>query len=160
MTVDTVKSAAMVYQGSASNAANQSRKISAEPAQPVKPIKIEAESSKPVIRESENFDVSQKSQSQSKNMETPDVLDAAEKNMENEGVQQNSRQLQDAVEKLKKNLSNTEAVFGIHEGTKRVMIKIVDKETKDVIKEYPPEKTLDMIQKVWEMAGIMVDEKL
>ena len=30
---------------------------------------------------------------------------------------------------------------------------------KEVIKEYPPEKTLDMIAKVWEMAGIMVDEK-
>ena len=40
------------------------------------------------------------------------------------------------------------------------MIKIVDKDTKDVIKEFPPEETLDMIQKVWEMAGILVDEKL
>lgn len=38
-------------------------------------------------------------------------------------------------------------------------IKIVDKETKEVIKEFPPEKTLDMIAKVWEMAGIMVDER-
>ena len=27
------------------------------------------------------------------------------------------------------------------------------------IKELPPEKTLDMIAKVWEMAGILVDEK-
>ena len=35
----------------------------------------------------------------------------------------------------------------------------VEKPTKEVIKEYPPEKTLDMIAKVWEMAGIMVDEK-
>lgn len=39
------------------------------------------------------------------------------------------------------------------------MIKIVDKDSKNVLKEYPPEETLDMIQKVWEMAGIMVDEK-
>ena len=31
--------------------------------------------------------------------------------------------------------------------------------TKEVKKEYPAEKTLDMIQKVWEMAGLMVDEK-
>ena len=28
-----------------------------------------------------------------------------------------------------------------------------------MIKELPPEKTLDMIAKVWEMAGILVDEK-
>ncbi len=39
------------------------------------------------------------------------------------------------------------------------MIKIVDKDTKEVIKEFPPEETLDMIEKVWELAGIMVDER-
>ena len=38
-------------------------------------------------------------------------------------------------------------------------IKIVDKQTKEVLKEFPPEKTLDMIAKVWELAGILVDEK-
>ena len=80
---------------------------------------------------------------------------------ENTGMQQSSRQIEEAVEKLKAKMdANTEAVFGIHEGTNRVMIKIIDKSTRDVIKEFPPEKTLDMIQKVWEMAGIMVDEKL
>ena len=36
---------------------------------------------------------------------------------------------------------------------------MVDKKTKKVIKELPPEKTLDMIARVWEMAGILVDEK-
>ena len=64
-----------------------------------------------------------------------------------------------AVEKQNKNLPNSEAVFGIHEDTNRVMIKIVDKNTKEVIKELPPEKTLDMIARVWEMAGILIDEK-
>ena len=44
--------------------------------------------------------------------------------------------------------------------TNRVTIKIVDKDTKKVLKEYPPEKTLDMIAKVWEMAGLLVDQKL
>ena len=38
-------------------------------------------------------------------------------------------------------------------------IKIVDKDTDEIIKEFPAEKTLDMIARVWEMAGIMVDEK-
>ena len=32
-------------------------------------------------------------------------------------------------------------------------------EWKEVIKEFPPEETLDMIAKVWELAGILVDEK-
>ncbi|MGN1170557.1 MAG: flagellar protein FlaG, partial [Lachnospiraceae bacterium] len=64
-----------------------------------------------------------------------------------------------AVDQLNKKMSNSEAIFGIHDETNRVTIKIVDKETKEVIKEFPPEKTLDMIAKVWEMAGILVDEK-
>jgi flagellar protein FlaG len=55
---------------------------------------------------------------------------------------------------------NTEAIFGIHDATNRVTIKIVDKDTKEVIKEIPPEKTLEMIAKIWEFAGILVDEKL
>ncbi len=78
-------------------------------------------------------------------------------------TQSNSDQLKKAVENINKNLSdnmsNNEAVFGIHEGTNRITIKIVDKKTKEVVKELPPEKTLDMIAKAWELAGILVDEK-
>lgn len=70
-----------------------------------------------------------------------------------------NEKIKKAVEQLNKNMPNSEAVFGIHDETNRVTIKIVDKDTKETIKEYPPEKTLDMIAKVWEMAGILVDEK-
>lgn len=74
--------------------------------------------------------------------------------------QPTNEQIKKAVEELNKKLTtNSEAVFGIHEATNRVTIKIVDKETKEVIKEVPPEKTLDMIAKLWEIAGILVDEK-
>ncbi len=73
--------------------------------------------------------------------------------------QSNSEALKKAVENINKNLNNSEAIFGIHETTNRVIIKIVDKNTKEVLKELPPEKTLDMIAKVWELAGLMVDEK-
>ena len=70
-------------------------------------------------------------------------------------------QLKKAVDDINKSAlaDQSEAVFGIHEKTNRVTIKIIDKKTKEVIKEFPPEKTLDMIAKVWEMAGLMVDEK-
>ena len=77
----------------------------------------------------------------------------------NQKEQADNEQIRKAVEKLNKNMAHSEAVFGIHEDTNRVTIKIVDRTTKEVIKELPPEKTLDMIAKVWELAGIMVDEK-
>lgn len=73
--------------------------------------------------------------------------------------QASGEQIRKAVEQLNKSLANSEAVFGIHEGTNRVTIKIVDKSTKEVLRELPPEKTLDMIARVWDMAGILVDEK-
>ncbi len=71
-----------------------------------------------------------------------------------------NEQIKKAVEKLNKSMAaHSEAIFGIHEDTNRVTIKIVDKDTKKVLRELPPEKTLDMIARVWEMAGILIDEK-
>ena len=80
-------------------------------------------------------------------------------NEDQKNAQAEFDQIRKAVEKMKKNMPHSEAVFGIHDGTNRVTIKLIDKDTKEVIKELPPEKTLDMIAKVWEMAGILVDEK-
>ena len=78
----------------------------------------------------------------------------------NQGTtQQQQAQIKKAVEEINKKANNSEAVFGVHEDTNRVTIKIVDKQTKEIIKEFPPDKTLDMIARVWEMAGLMVDEK-
>lgn len=70
-----------------------------------------------------------------------------------------NEQLKRAIEQLNRKIGNSEAIFGVHEDTHRVTIKIIDKDTKEVLKELPPEKTLDMIARVWEMAGILVDEK-
>lgn len=67
--------------------------------------------------------------------------------------------IKDAVEKINKSASNSIAEFGIHEKTNRIVIKIVDKTTHKILKEFPPEETLDMIAKVWEQAGLIVDEK-
>lgn len=85
-----------------------------------------------------------------------------EKEDERQGQQEQqiaNEKIKKAVEELNKKMWNSEAIFGIHEKTNRVTIKIVNKDTKDVIKEFPPEKTLDMIAKAWELAGLMVDEK-
>ena len=70
-------------------------------------------------------------------------------------------QLKKMIEEMNKKINNSNeiAMFGIHEETNRVVIKIMDKDTKEVIKEFPPEKTLDMIARIWEMAGILVDER-
>lgn len=55
--------------------------------------------------------------------------------------------------------THTECQFSYHEETKRIAIKVLDQDTGEVIREIPPEKTLDMIAKSLELAGILVDEK-
>jgi len=54
---------------------------------------------------------------------------------------------------------STRFEFSIHEGTKEIMVKVIDEKTNELIREIPPEKILDIIAKMWELAGIMVDEK-
>lgn len=90
-----------------------------------------------------------------------DTKESGEQQGSNQETQSraNAENIKKAVEQINKKSSNSEAIFGIHEKTNRVTIKIVDKTTKEVIKEFPPEETLDMIAKAWELAGIMVDEK-
>ena len=83
---------------------------------------------------------------------------------QNNAAKQNPQQVTEetirkAMKELQKKNTNYISEFGIHEQTNRITIKIVDKKTKEVIKELPPEKTLDMIARVWEYAGLVVDEK-
>ena len=53
---------------------------------------------------------------------------------------------------------NLELHFKIHEPTGEIIACIVNRETGEVIREIPPEKFLDMIAKLQELAGILVDE--
>jgi flagellar protein FlaG len=39
------------------------------------------------------------------------------------------------------------------------MVKVIDINTREVIREIPPEKILDMVATMLEMAGIIVDER-
>lgn len=118
--------------------------------------------SKPVA---ENMEVSTLAQATNVDATTLSVNKVDEKdgqgtnNGNAEQQQANNEKIKKAVEQLNRSMPHSEAVFGIHDATNRVTIKIVDKETKEIIKEFPPEETLDMIAKVWELAGIMVDER-
>jgi flagellar protein FlaG len=55
--------------------------------------------------------------------------------------------------------TNSKIKYHIDEETQRISIKIIDKDTDKVIREVPPEETLEAIKKIWEIAGIIVDEK-
>lgn len=74
------------------------------------------------------------------------------------------KKLKDALSmannKIKQSQPRTRCEFTYHEDMNRVSIKLIDKDTDKVVKEIPPEKTIKMIEKLWEIAGLLVDEKL
>lgn len=96
---------------------------------------------------------------------TPALKTTGGSDGENQGQPQErqatDKQIQAAIEHVKKasRMSRTRCEFSYHEATKRVSIKVLDDDTGDVIKEIPPEKSLEMVEKMWELAGILVDEK-
>lgn len=80
-------------------------------------------------------------------------------NAKNDDYTPSNEAVKKAVEVINKKLGDSRAVFGVHEDTNRVTIKMVSKDSKEVLKEYPVEETLDALAKLWDMAGVMVDEK-
>ena len=96
------------------------------------------------------------------------TVDAIKPVMGNESMVKSENGNQPSDEEVKSAIkeANKRAVFGhasaqfsYHEATKRISVKIIDNDTKEIIREIPPEKTLDMISKMWELAGLVVDEK-
>lgn len=73
-----------------------------------------------------------------------------------------AKDLEQALLKVKERFEKVNVGFeySIDETTKRKVVKIIDKDTKEVIRQYPPEEILNMLQKMYEMLGIFIDQKL
>ncbi|WP_342437422.1 flagellar protein FlaG [Paenibacillus sp. FSL L8-0436] len=71
-------------------------------------------------------------------------------------------QLIRTIERAVKSLQGPQTTLeiSIHEKTHDIMVKVLNKDTGELIREVPPEKTLDLVAKMMEIAGILVDEKV
>lgn len=69
--------------------------------------------------------------------------------------------IKDAVNKINEQLKNlkTRCEYTYHEEVNRVSIKIIEDGTEKVIKEIPPESTIEMVKELWRQAGILIDER-
>lgn len=67
----------------------------------------------------------------------------------------------EAIEKANKAISggNRRFEFSIHDKTNEIVVKVFDSQTDELIREIPNEKILDMVAKICEMVGILVDER-
>ncbi|WP_339278964.1 flagellar protein FlaG [Paenibacillus sp. FSL W8-1187] len=55
---------------------------------------------------------------------------------------------------------HTKVEFSVHKETNAIMIKVLNKDTNELIREVPPEKTLDVAAKLMEIAGLLVDTRI
>lgn len=67
-----------------------------------------------------------------------------------------------AIEETNKNLEPTgrKLEYSIHERTNRILVKVINTQTEEVIKEIPDEKLMDMMADFCEASGILVDERI
>lgn len=68
---------------------------------------------------------------------------------------------QKALERVNKALQGIETKFeySVHEKTGDVIVKVINQETSEVLREIPPEKFIDLVVKLQELSGILIDEK-
>lgn len=66
-----------------------------------------------------------------------------------------------SVEKANKMLfkNNTHLKFEINDECEKVIVRIIDDETGEVLKEIPDEDFVEMMHKLCEIAGVFIDER-
>lgn len=84
--------------------------------------------------------------------------------LENQGgfISIGEEQLIRAVDRAVKSLQGPQTTLdiSIHDKTHEIMVKVLNKDTGEVIREVPPEKTLDLVAKMMELAGLFIDQRI
>ena len=82
-------------------------------------------------------------------------------NTQQQNAAEDEARIQAAVKRANNSLNSihrSSCQFKYDDKTRRVSITVYDDETHEVIREIPSEEALELVQKMWEMAGLMVDE--
>lgn len=85
----------------------------------------------------------------------------AHKNEKTKADPVTEKMLIDALGKMNRLLEGTNRRFeySVHDKINGIMVKVIDENTGEVIREIPPKKILDMVANMLEMAGLLVDER-
>ncbi|SHJ67101.1 flagellar protein FlaG [Paramaledivibacter caminithermalis] len=78
-----------------------------------------------------------------------------------EDIPLSEKTIKEAVDKANKKLVLADRKFelSINDETNDIIVKVINKETDEVVREIPSEKILDMVAKMMELAGLFVDER-
>ena len=76
----------------------------------------------------------------------------AEQPLERDQLEKMAQQLQEFMGEMNRSLQ-----FQVDEDSGRDVIKVLDKDTGDIIKQYPSEEVLNLVSKLSETAGLLID---
>jgi len=71
-----------------------------------------------------------------------------------------SQALLDDLENNINTIHNVGLEFSMHEESGRTMIRVVEKDTGDLIRQIPPEEVLDLVSRVGDVLGIFFDKRV
>jgi flagellar protein FlaG len=71
------------------------------------------------------------------------------------------KQLQAAVEKIQEFINKTarDINFSVDEDSGRTVVKVLDRETQEVIRQMPPQETLDLAKALDKLQGVLIKQK-
>lgn len=71
------------------------------------------------------------------------------------------QRLTDLIERGNKVLQrlDTRLEWSVHQESHQLIVKVMNTETNEVLREIPPEKYLDLVQNLCEQVGLFLDEK-
>lgn len=89
------------------------------------------------------------------------VVTLSDEQEENKDDNTDARRIMNAVKQSNQKLKDAGMgwEFNYQRETERVSIKLVDRETNEVIREIPSEETIKILEKLWNMTGILLDER-
>jgi flagellar protein FlaG len=93
-----------------------------------------------------------------KNATTPTAasrIEVSETELSPEKLEKVVQQLQDFMGEMNRSLQ-----FKVDEDSGRNVIKVIDKESGDLVKQYPSEEVLGIVAKLAEATGVLVDFKV
>lgn len=102
---------------------------------------------KPIVAKESFSDAKETDKDKQQDLFAPKEKDPSEKTIDS------------VISEVNNKLSQTRCEYSYDEDTRRVAIKVFDKESEELIREVPPEKSLELLKKFREMVGIIVDEK-
>lgn len=100
----------------------------------------------------------------SSEMQVPKLNESEAQRMSNYETEQKitNKQIEKVIHSVNELLEDhqREVKFVYHEGLNEYFVQLVNADTKEVVREIPPKKFLDMYYEMQKLAGIIIDQKI